>query len=205
MSVRISAILAASLLLLSACGSSYPYREKTVQVENSQLMHTVHFPKGGLRMGLSEKRKLAEFVAGLRPQAVQQVEIETHSNSGLSHERAHLIKSELIKLGLPTPVFRHNYINRTVQNVNIHVSLAVVVPPKGCPDWASRGAPNFSNQIHSNYGCATRTNLALQAADPSDLVQGKHVGAPDADRTQALMVPYKTNVKSEAQAESTAQ
>ena len=191
-----------ALLALSACGASYPYREKTIQVEESQITHTVHFAKGSDRLGLSERRKISQFTAAIRPESVQQVEIETHGDSGLSHERAHIIKSELIKAGFPTPVFRHDYVKRTVQNVNVNIKIATAIPPRGCPDWGSRASPNFSNQMHSNFACATKNNIARQVANPTDLVHGNNVDAPDPERTQALMTPYRLNTQVDTQADS---
>lgn len=184
-----------ALLALTACGPSYPYEAKQIKVEEQKIDYTVHFPKGSTHLGLSERRKMDEFVGSLRPESVQRVEIETHGDHGLSHARAHLIKSKLIEAGLPTPIFRHDYINKTVPDVNVHVTYATARVAQRCPDWGSRATPNFSNQIWSNYSCATKTNIAAQTANAMDLNHGRNIDAPDADRTQALMAPYKVNTR----------
>lgn len=191
-----------ALLALSACGTSYPYQEKKVKVVVDEMVHTVHFPKGSSRIGLSERRKMAEFSGAIRPEAVRRVEIETKGDQGLSHSRAHLIREHFVKLGFPTPVFRHAYIKRTIPDVNVHVFVAKAIAPKNCPDWSSRATPNYSNHIHSNFGCATKTNLAAQAANPMDLEHGNNVGSPDPNRTQALMFQYERNTQIVNQADS---
>lgn len=53
-----------------------------------------------------------------------------------------------------------------------------LVLPAPCPDWSQTQTMNYLNEVHSNFGCATHTNTALQLADPRDLYRGHGTG-PD--------------------------
>jgi pilus assembly protein CpaD len=48
-----------------------------------------------------------------------------------------------------------------------------------CPDWSDPIIGKWSNQAHSNFGCATATNLGLMVEDPHDLIEGRTLGAMD--------------------------
>jgi len=42
-----------------------------------------------------------------------------------------------------------------------------------CPNWSDARALGGTSSSHSNYGCATNSNLAAMIADPADLVLGQ--------------------------------
>lgn len=45
-----------------------------------------------------------------------------------------------------------------------------------CPDFTKYPGDTFDNQVHSNWGCATATNLGLMVADPGDMIEGREIG-----------------------------
>lgn len=49
-----------------------------------------------------------------------------------------------------------------------------------CPNWSQPSQPNFHNKTMSNFGCGVNTDLALQVADPGDLIHGQS-GDPSSD------------------------
>lgn len=51
---------------------------------------------------------------------------------------------------------------------------AVTLP--ACPDYTKYPGDTFENRRHSNWGCATATNLGLMVADPGDLIEGRDIG-----------------------------
>ena len=63
-----------------------------------------------------------------------------------------------------------------VARVTIRHSSATV---PGCPDWSRVSNPEAGASAMSNYGCATRSNLAAMVADPADLLGGKRYAGPD--------------------------
>lgn len=44
---------------------------------------------------------------------------------------------------------------------------------KNCPDWSLPSTHNFYNRDHSNFGCATYTNILTQVDNPRDLERGR--------------------------------
>src|SRR5690606_18834183 len=53
-----------------------------------------------------------------------------------------------------------------------------VVKPPACPDWSKPATGDPANQVTSNFGCATETNLGLMVADPGVLLRGVDQMAP---------------------------
>ena len=42
-----------------------------------------------------------------------------------------------------------------------------------CPNWSKSTEANFNSSNHTDYGCATNSNMAAMVADPEDLVRGR--------------------------------
>jgi pilus biogenesis lipoprotein CpaD len=61
-----------------------------------------------------------------------------------------------------------------------------------CPDWSRQSGTDFSNQPHSNFGCATQTNLGLMVAEPKDLVRGRTLAPADGVHQAEGVVRYRT-------------
>jgi pilus assembly protein CpaD len=64
--------------------------------------------------------------------------------------------------------------------VKLTVRTYLVTLP-GCPDFTSRSGRTFSNQPHSNWGCATATNLGRMVAEPKDILIGRGDTRADAE------------------------
>jgi pilus assembly protein CpaD len=43
----------------------------------------------------------------------------------------------------------------------------------GCPNWNQVSQPNFENKSMSNFGCGVNSDLAMQVANPEDLIHGR--------------------------------
>jgi len=43
----------------------------------------------------------------------------------------------------------------------------------GCPNWSRKSEPDFGNRSMSNFGCGVNSNLAMQVANPQDLLYGR--------------------------------
>ena len=46
-----------------------------------------------------------------------------------------------------------------------------------CPNWSRPSAPDFANRSMSNFGCSVNSNIAMQVANPEDLLHGQNGGA----------------------------
>jgi pilus assembly protein CpaD len=55
----------------------------------------------------------------------------------------------------------------------------------GCPNWHDISQPNYDNKMMPNFGCGVNSNIAMQIADPEDLIHGRE-GAPVLDTTSAV-------------------
>lgn len=65
------------------------------------------------------------------------------------------------------------------------------VPPHPCPDWSQSQTYNYLNEVHSNFGCAYSNDMALQLADPEDLVRGHGGGGPDTGVSTRVIEQYR--------------
>ncbi len=66
----------------------------------------------------------------------------------------------------------------------------VTLPP--CPDWSRQSGTDFANLPHSNFGCATQTNLGLMVAEPRDLLHGRGLAPADGVHQAEGIVRYRT-------------
>jgi pilus assembly protein CpaD len=61
-----------------------------------------------------------------------------------------------------------------------------------CPDFTTDHDRNYNASNHSNYGCATNSNLAAMIADPEDLVRGRENKRLDSNSGKNAVNTYKT-------------
>lgn len=62
----------------------------------------------------------------------------------------------------------------------------------GCPDWSRPSQPNFSNETMPGFGCGVNSNLAMQVADPQDLLRGRPgLAAEDAQAAAKAIIMYR--------------
>lgn len=45
-----------------------------------------------------------------------------------------------------------------------------------CPNWSRPSEPDFANRSMSNFGCSVNSNIAMQVANPEDLLHGQNGG-----------------------------
>jgi hypothetical protein len=75
----------------------------------------------------------------------------------------------------------------------------VELPP--CPDWSRESGLDYSNLPHSNFGCATQTNLGLMIDNPSDLARGRKLAPASGIHAADGIVRYRTSEVVELQDE----
>jgi pilus assembly protein CpaD len=74
-------------------------------------------------------------------------------------------------------------------------SLRVVVSRRravvpNCPNWSLPSQPNYDNRNMSNFGCGVNSNLAMQVANPEDLLHGQKGDAAIDTVTAAKAVQF---------------
>ena len=57
-------------------------------------------------------------------------------------------------------------------SVRVVVARRRAVVPN-CPNWSRPSQPDFHNRTNSNFGCGVNSDLAMQVADPVDLIHGQ--------------------------------
>ena len=63
----------------------------------------------------------------------------------------------------------------------------------GCPNWSIPSQPNYDNRTTSNYGCGVNSNLAMQVANPEDLIRGQEArGVIDANSAMKAIQLYRS-------------
>lgn len=67
--------------------------------------------------------------------------------------------------------------------------VALTLP--GCPDWTKPTRVNYSNSVHSNFGCADAANLGAMLANPADALFGRKPGAADGAISAAAIQRYR--------------
>ena len=63
--------------------------------------------------------------------------------------------------------------------------------PVPCGNWSESLAVTYENKPTPNFGCATQHNLAVEVADPHDLVAPKTLEPGDALRSLAVLDKYR--------------
>lgn len=62
----------------------------------------------------------------------------------------------------------------------------------GCPDWNKPSQPNYANTNIPNFGCGVNANLAMQVANPGDLLHGSpYAAAQDAQTAAKAIIMYR--------------
>ena len=89
----------------------------------------------------------------------------------------------LLLLGIVLALAGCGPVNRGLSTVHQPIvsrtATGSVATVPGCPDWSRASQPEFEASTGSNYGCATRSNLAAMIADPMDLVSPRIADGTD--------------------------
>lgn len=154
-----------------------PRDEKKVQVAPSEIAFALQFPAGSATLNDAERRAAVNFLKRRATEESDDVIIDfglLHETTTLAYDRRTTIALLVTDAGLdPMRVkARQNVAGIAENEVNLTVRRYMVTLP-GCPDFTSRAGRTFDNRPHSNWGCATATNLGLMVAEPQDIVYGR--------------------------------
>lgn len=196
---------------------------KELEVERAQHRHAVYFDTDRAELGGIEKDRLLTFLRTVRLEGGESIRIEGHAderasdlyNLDLAARRADAVKAFLREQGLggvavhqsaygegaPAAPGSNEEAWRQNRRVEVVVERHLVVLPP-CPDWSRRSGTDFANGPHSNFGCATRTNLGLMVAEPRDLERGRSLGPADGTQAAEAIVRYRTGEVTPLEAET---
>jgi len=187
------------IVTLSGCADNFErwhdnQPPKQLKVEQVHYSHDVNFAAGDDRLAVSERERLDSFLAHAQVGSTDKVYVNLEPDGERVTERrvstvAAFLKLRGLKPASPTTGFAEGKAkDNTIQVV---VRRYLVTLP-GCPDWTSDTSDTFNNDVHSNYGCATVSNLGMMVADPEDLVRGRTLSPADGDYLRTSIVNYRT-------------
>jgi pilus assembly protein CpaD len=186
---------------------------KQLEVDRAEYRHSVYFPTDRSAVPASERARLLSFLETVGPGGRDSIRLEGHAderatelyNLELAADRNEGVEALLRDVGLgDLPVTKVAYgeavpavpaTGPAAWRLNRRVELILerhVVTLPACPDWSRQSGTDFSNQPHSNFGCATQTNLGLMVAEPKDLVRGRTVAPADGVHQAEGIVRYRT-------------
>jgi pilus assembly protein CpaD len=145
---------------------------KAIRVDVARSSYEVRFAAGSANLGSAETMRLARFVAagGIQPQ--DRLALEQADTLGkLAERRRDALLKALRTNGVGTSVSLAAAPKVGRDRVVIDIERGVATAPP-CPDW-SKPPIDYSAQVSSNFGCATASNLAAMAADPTDLLRAQ--------------------------------
>ncbi len=194
----------ALVLLTSACapmGAAWTPEEspKEVAVHVASESYVVKLDRHQKALPQGQHEQLVQFVSHLGD--LNNVEFSLRR----VHRGAKLavltpVAKELVRLGAdPHRIYVLNEIGFDYQgqvaDVEIITKRYIAAAPN-CPDWTQPDAIGGQNVNGSNFGCATAAALAIQVADPRDLLRGRELGpAPGAHEVGGIVRYNTDNVK----------
>jgi pilus biogenesis lipoprotein CpaD len=195
---------------------------KAVEVDRAEYRHAVYFETDHARISGLEQDRLLAFLASVQPSSRDTIRLEGHAderatdlyNVELAARRAESVNALLREQGFDDLTVTSSAFGEAVpavagtgpeswqQNRRVELVLErylVTLPP--CPDWSRQSGTDFANLPHSNFGCATQTNLGLMVAEPRDLVRGRGLAPADGVHQAEGIVRYRTGKVVELQEE----
>ncbi len=195
---------------------------KKIDVDQAQYRHVIYFNTDRDEIRAEERDRLLAFMAAVQPTKRDSIRLEGHAderasdlyNIDLAARRIDNVKAFLADHGVVNgpihasafgerlPASQGNDENAWSRNRRVEIVLErYLVTPPACPDWSRRTGLDYSNQPHSNFGCATETNLGLMVANPRDLVRGRTLGPADGIHQAEGITRYREGALPELQEE----
>ncbi|CCQ73551.1 CpaD family pilus assembly lipoprotein [Magnetospira sp. QH-2] len=154
--------------------------EKALSVTPIDMAHRVKFDSRDATLLGEELAALDDFLARIRLETTDEVSIPLTSAHDLSRRRAEAVAAYLGSRRIDARIIESRVNGDEFDMVRIDVRRHLVTLPP-CPDWTGAPGNNLDNQVMTNHGCASATNLGLMVADPRDLVAGRQMGPADGE------------------------
>ncbi|MEZ5932173.1 MAG: CpaD family pilus assembly lipoprotein [Alphaproteobacteria bacterium] len=195
---------------------------KALEVDRAQYRHTVYFATDRDDIVGSEQDRLIAFLRAVQPSTNDSIRIEGHAderatdlyNLDLASRRMDTVgrflndhgidrlEMQSSSFGERAPAIEGSTEQAWRKNRRVEIVLErYLVTPPACPDWSRRSGVDFANNPHSNFGCATQSNLGLMIANPRDLVRGRELAPADAVHQANGIVRYREGEQPELQEE----
>jgi pilus assembly protein CpaD len=187
---------AAASLTLAGCGanslgtpntSMYSVHQPVVERTN----YAIDLNSDGGSLSFAEQSRLAEWFDALELGYGDRVSVDY--GSGYASQAA---ANAVSKVAADHGVLIAEVAPVTAGQVAAGMLRVVVTRSKAsvpsCPDFTTDHDRNYNASNHSNYGCATNSNLAAMIADPEDLVRGRENKKLDSNSGKNAVNTYRT-------------
>ena len=192
-SLQVLALLSA--IGLSACaqqqGPSHGLApEKQPEITMVRYAHDIAVQTDQEKLDVKEREKLHYFLDrhGAGYGDILQIDNPRDDGEAARYEK---IRKALAARGLtltPQPVAYGE--KPEAGKVRLVITRHVMTPP-ACPDWSQPNTQNWNNALGSNFGCSVKTNLAVQVANPRDLLDGQTHAGPEPTATTNAITTYR--------------
>ncbi len=168
---------------------------KTVKLDWVHFEHLVAFPYGGATLAPDAQARLATFLTRTAPGYGDEVLVGPGPVparlAGAAAARTDAVADALRARGVAAHIAAPEIAPvRWDGAVRVVVGRYLMRTPD-CPDWTKPPDGDPLNRPHSNWGCATATNLDLMVANPADLVHGRTMTADDGDQAARTYRVYR--------------
>jgi pilus assembly protein CpaD len=212
--VKLSSVATMLVLasLLSACGTARPDRQTTSSIPDdyrtrhpitvAEVEHNLDVPIGsdehGLTAGTRDLIKgFAQDYAAVSKSTVRVAIPMNAANSAAANGVRNQVRKVLMDAGVPSArIVLTNY-NSPAADVSAPVRLtyvAVTAITDECGQWPTdltSGPSIIENKNYENFGCASQQNLAVQIANPDDLVGPRGMSPIDATNRATVITTYR--------------
>ncbi len=202
LSFSVSLVIAAGLTAC-ATGSSQPLAPTrtsespaAIDVTVARQELVVHFPPGGVTPAPGQIEAFNVLLATGDVGRGDRIVIE-RGPAILAEARARVLAAALARDGLRPSVAVAGDVGEGELRLIVDHATARV---RGCPNWSKRPGNDFANTVHSDFGCATATDLAAMVADPRDLVEGRPLPSVVGDAAIFAIHRYRTGAPASSEA-----
>jgi pilus assembly protein CpaD len=180
--LAVSALTGCESLLEAERTLPGPPPAKEAKANPTQFGHDVTFDDDATLLLTPERDRLDAFLGRLEADRTDRVFLASAAGAdpAIAERRQQTVAAYLMKKGLRVyPMLTDFGAGGPPANaVRVLVRRYVVTLPP-CPDFTKYPGHTFDNQVHSNWGCATATNLGMMIANPADLAEGRSLGPAD--------------------------
>ncbi len=188
-------IAAAASISLAGCGanslgttntSMYSVHQPVVE----RTTYEIDIASDGTGIDAAEQVRLADWFDALRLGYGDRVAIDYgagYSSTSTTATVAKIAAERGILLQDVAPVTPGQIAPGTLRVVVTQSKASV----PSCPDWSTDHDRNYNASNHSNFGCATNSNLAAMVADPEDLVRGRENQKLDTNSGKKAVDTYR--------------
>jgi len=205
---RLDTTVAAALALLltlslGGCDTPPPARltdgattelPNPLQVSTRPVTHILRYAPGSAVPNAAEVDDMNAFLAASEVAPGDSVIVErpqpaAPAAKALDERRAARLTAALARQGVKVAMVFASVVPDGQMRLTVNQT---VVSTPNCPNWSKAPGNDFDNTLHSDFGCATASNLAAMIDDPRDLAGGRAMGLAKGDPALAAIDRYRT-------------